>query len=406
MSKKRIGNIGMLDLRETKPEALDNIEWIDNVGAVLVSKDTEALLSKLAVGNLGGAATVPKDCKLVDGELSLAHAFFTAGNTVNHLVNGTVKVDADVIKADLENGITFLAVNGMVLCPKDLIPVLQSKAEFIRGNLIPLEDNATILVGKHTVNPTFCQTLNAPTRLILVGAVDMTEPLSADDVQYIDRLEIVGKLKTAEENLQIFGEKLVQAPTLHIDLTIPAGYTYIKQPLTLNAATLQRFSNAKLFTRHRVLVGKDVSAEALQQAVSHLQTSDYVICPEGLQQTLLSVSDVAGENLLTFSEELVVIEGKHTLTAAELKYRPARFALLVDGKLRIANDVAPDEFFQRVEHVYNFGKIVAGDEICGILQVKLKTRKGSIKNQEAPDERKPPVDPDVYLVQNAGYLKL
>lgn len=406
MSKKRIGNIGILDLRETQPEALDNIEWIDNVGTVLVSKDTEALLPKMAVGNLGGSATVPKDCKLVEGELTLDHAFFAAGNTVNNLVNGRMRVEADVTKDDLEHGITFLAVNGLVLCPRDVIPVLQSKADFIKGNLIPLEDNAKILVGKHTVNHGFCQTLNAATRLILVGDVDITEPLNVDDVQYIDKLEIVGKLKIAEENLQLLGEKLVQAPTLHIGLTIPVGYTYVKQPLTLNAATLQRFSNAKLFTRHRVIVEKDVSTEALQQAVSHLQTFDYVICPEGLQQTLLTISDVAGENLLTFSEELVVIEGKHTLTAAELKYRPSRFALLVDGKLRIADDVAPDEFFQRVEHVYNFGKIVAGDEICGILQVKLKTRKGSIKNQDALDEGKPPVDPEVYLVQNAGYLKL
>ena len=30
----------------------------------------------------------------------------------------------------------------------------------------------------------------------------------------------------------------------------------------------------------------------------------------------------------------------------------------------------------------------------------------SIKNQDAQDEGKPPVDPEMYLVQNAGYLKL
>jgi hypothetical protein len=406
MNKKRIGNIGTLDLRETRPEALDNIEWIDNVGAVLVSKETEGLLSKLAVGNMGGSSIVPKDCKLIDGELALSHGFFAAGNSVNALINGTMKIETDVTRADLENGMTFLAVNGTVFCPHDLIPIVQSKADFIRGRLIPLEDNAKVLMGKHEINHAFCQTLHAPTRLILVGEVDLTGVLSADDVTNIDMLEIVGNLKIAEENLQLLGEKLAQSPTLHIGLTIPAGYTYIKQPLTLNNATLQRFDKAKLFTRHRLTIEKDVSAEALQQAISHLCTSDYVICPEGLQSTLLAISDVTAEKLLSFSEELIVVEGKHTLMAAELKYRPPRFSLLVDGKLRVADDVAPDEFFQRVEHIYNFGKIIASEEICGILHVKSKTRKGSIKNQNAPEESKLPVDPETYLVQNTGYLKL
>jgi hypothetical protein len=406
MNKKRLGNVGVLDLRTTQAEALEHIEWIDNVGTVLVSEETEMLLPQLSIGNLGGAATVPKECKLVDGELSLNHTFFAAGNTVNNLVNGTVKINVDVTKGDLENGITFLAVNGLVLCPRDLIPVLQSRTEYIKGNLVSLEDNTRILIGRHEVNHTFCQTLNTPVNLILVGKVDMTELLSADDVHYIENLEIIGKLKIAEENLQLLGDKLVQSPTLHIGVTLPSGYTYIKQPLTLNAGALQRFNQAKLFTESRIIIEKDVTAEAFQQAVSHVRTRDYVICPEALQSTLLTISDVTGENLLTFSEELVMTEGKHTLTAAELKYRPQRFALLVEGKLEIADDVKPDEFFQRIESVYNFGKIVASDEICGILQTKLRTRKGSIQNLDSPEEQNLAIDPETYIVRNVGYFKL
>jgi hypothetical protein len=67
--------------------------------------------------------------------------------------------------------------------------------------------------------------------------------------------------------------------------------------------------------------------------------------------------------------------------------------------------VSLEELKEKLKMVYNFGKIIASEEICGLLRVKARVNKGRITTPKDESERDEELDAE-FGIGNVGHLKL
>ena len=400
---KKIGNVGVLDLTEVKAEVLGEIEAVGNVGVMIFTEETEGLVTKLSIGNLGASIKVPKGTKVIQGDFELSHEYFEHNPSPSFLVEGSLRIKADVVKEDIVK-IGCLYVHGFVICPEPLIAALQAKADRIDGPIIPWMENTRLLKGNVTLDPAFLKALRKPTALVVVGSLNMTASMSSQLLDKISVIYAIGKVTILEEYYRELQEKLRETSRAKFTIT-PEGYEYLKQPLFLDSTVLKQYSHAKLYTQERIRIGDDVTPDMLKKHIGAIQTDDIVICRDELREIVMALCEDPAVRILFYRQSLMVVEDKRVLTKAELKYQPDSFSLVVFGRLDIPDDVDPKELLNRLEYVDNFGKILVNEELYGVLQSKMRTREGALvnKDQTKPEKREVPED---YLVENIGYFKL
>jgi hypothetical protein len=62
---RRVENIGLLDLRGARPEDLQQVEWIKNVGAILIDPPLKGALTHIHLENVGTVVEVAPDCQVL-----------------------------------------------------------------------------------------------------------------------------------------------------------------------------------------------------------------------------------------------------------------------------------------------------------------------------------------------------
>ena len=401
--KKKIGNIGYLDLTEMEPEVIEEIEGIDNVGYVVFTDETEPRVMKLHIGNIGHSLKVPKGCKISQDDMELSHAYFEATPSPSFLISGTLSIRNDVTEEDIRS-IEYLHVSGPVICPPSLIPVVQAKADVIQESIVPWFEGMRILTGKVEIDTALLGALKEPTPILAVGNVSMIGEVDTSLLDRISSLNVIGKMTIREEYYETLLEKLGGNEPARLKV-IPAGYEYITDPLLLDGVRLKQFGHAKLYVQDRIQITDDVTPELLKKHVGIIRTNDVIICRESLREAVLGLCEDPSAKILYYSGKILVVEDRHTLTNAELKYQPECFSILVLGRLDIQDDVDPEDFLRRLEYVDNYGKISANEDLCGVLRFKMRTQKGILVNTD----RKKPEKQDTsqeYFIKNAGYLKL
>ncbi len=245
--------------------------------------------------------------------------------------------------------------------------------------------------------------LASPTALILIGKVDMTAELPPELLENISALNVEGKMTIGEDAYRALQGKLKNTEDVRLTI-VPEGYRYVSGPLFLDAAALGQYQQAGLYSADIIRFGDDINEELLNKHIRALYTTGSIICTEALRPAVLKLCTDPSVRILHHAEELILVEGRHTLTRAELGYRPDRFSLLVYGALKIQEDLDPRELFDRLEWVDKFGEISAGEEQLGALQARLRTREGALVNLEQRESGAMPGEQ--YLVQNVGYFTL
>jgi len=212
----------------------------------------------------------------------------------------------------------------------------------------------------------------------------------------------------------IFG-KLANSGKCRI-VTIPRGAVYIDQDVTLSAAALTQYEQAKLYVTGTLRLESDVTPEALRRAFAGLHTNRMVVCRSELNEAVLELSDSPNVPIFEYSGKLLIIDGEYKLTASELKYTGEAIAFLVNGVLDISDKIDPDALFEKTEKIANYGIIVGSGEHCGVVRSKLHINKGVINNrdeEENDEDASHSLDDDVsgedgqtIYIKNMNYLKL
>ncbi len=409
---KMIKNIGFLDLTNAAKESLEGIETIKNVGCMLYSRQIAPLLSKITLKNVGYSSEVPENCKVVNGQFIIDGSFVSGVKQPLYLfINGQLVVKPDVSVEAIETSISGLNINGTVYCPEHLRAAIEQKIERKNGKVVSFMRDAVLVNGDVRLDNHFLQTMQPETNLAVTGIVRMIDHLDSSLLEErLGKMQFLHEALLREEYLEMLNSRIVNREKSTITV-IPSGCIYIDGDLVLDSITIKRFEQAKLYVIGSVRLGDDVSETMLEKHIAQIYTKDMIICRKELAEQLLNKCADPAIHLLTYSGKLLLVDGQHKLTRAELKYTPENISVLVRGMLEIDPNIEPQVLFDKIDSIDNFGEIEASGEQCGVIHAKLRANNGSIidrdesGNEDNGNAEEDANADDVYI-KNVSYLKL
>ena len=171
-NRKSIGNVGVLDIRNATEESVDSIRSIGNVGTIVHSPETARLASRLSIGNVGNYFEVTGDFRTHNGHLTITRDFFKGlSSPLSLVVNGHIQVDADVEPADINANLAGLSINGHLMCPENLVGVIQGKIRNMNGHIQTYVPGDRLYLGRLRIDDTYLRTLPDDSTLTVVGRI-------------------------------------------------------------------------------------------------------------------------------------------------------------------------------------------------------------------------------------------
>ena len=398
------GNVGILDIRKATADSLAGVSRVGNVGLLLHSAQNAALVNSLSIGNLGSSVEAAPDCKLEMGPVRLnANALRSRTQPIKMIIMGPLTVDADVTVVDVEEGVEQLIIMGPVICPDNMVAVLQSKCDLQMGPVDSYPAGGTLVVvsGALHLNHDTLSAMEDYSTLIVHGRMIVTDALQKDLLERkIRALKAHGSVLCRQENVPLLRALLQEQPE-RIKL-VPSGFQLMERSLTIDS-TFLRFSHArKLYCTRRVIVDRAVSASEIERHLEGLRCTDLVLAPVALRDALAPKCDLLHDQVLFHEGDLWLEDGSTGLSEDRLAYQDGAATLFVDGALEIEADVTPELLAGKLAQVHNFGTITCTPAQMSALRARMGRNEGRlIDSSKAETDRE-----DSKKIGNIGYLAL
>lgn len=400
MTKRKIDNIGVLDIRSATEQTIGEIAKIGNVGTVISSPETSHLLSKISIGNLGSSVVLTKDYEMFTGKLELTSEYLGKLSKPLYLyVTGKLFIRENVLIEDIEKGIGGLIITGKILCPEKLTPVVQSKIVNQTGKFVSYPGDACFISGPCVLTDSFLRSLKPASNLFIDGKLKAIGNIDKRLIEEkIEKIEVAGKAIIDEQYSEIMNQKIKTSAKIEV---VPQGCVFLEDELTIDSISIKKFSNARLHTDSMITFKDDVRPEMLQSRIISIKTTGLIVCGEDLREPIVNICEGFSTTVLYHSGKHITVEDEYELDASELEFSEGKITIMVMGELAIGADVAPELLLSKIEFIDNFGEITADPRQIGAIKNKLRTNKGEIINNKKVEN----ADDDVSL-SNAGYLKL
>lgn len=396
---RKIGNLGVLNLLNATEKSVADIESIENVGMILYRKETAHLLTRIPISNIGKSLEVPEGYQLIYGLFHLNEALLASlEEPARLMVNGTVIVDRSVTAEQLKAGKLSLIAGGTVYVPGPLFGPVSAilgsgKIEMYEGEPPRFE------TGTFELSNAFLHTLPSPLQLVVTGTFILPENLDlklADEK--IGSLKITGSAVLREGQESFFYRKTDSLAACKIEI-IPQGYEVAERLLRLNARSIRRFRNRKLYTRHPVILESDIGREAFASAFDRLESSSFILCKEDLEDLVYERCPSLETEVLVYEHGYVYIEGEETWGEEQFRALEAPVSFVVDGKLTLEADVREETLKEKLADLALYGHVAVPDNrLKGLLHSFIRTQTGEVRVEGANAE-------DSFL-HNIGMLTL
>jgi hypothetical protein len=401
---KHIGNVNVLDIRHATEAAVAEIEKIGNVNLVVYSKETATLLSRLRMGNLNATVEAPESAhvRTFSGQTVLDRNFFAElpPDSVILCMGQTI-VGADAEAADIETSQSALVVLGQFLCPESIRAQIQAHTLVALGQTLSYEAMARPRLGDVELDRNALEALDDGSDLVVMGKLILPEIVPDDLIERkLRKVAAFGQIVCHEENAGALRSRLDAASgTVTV---IPAGFTLVGRPVTLDAVTLGALPARRLYCTGRVEIGADVDPALLDSALERIACTDVILCPSALRGSLSGKCNLLENRVIFYDGALWKVDGEQTLRAARFDYLDGKATLAVFGELAVEADIEPRVLADRLAKVHNFGEIRCTPEQMSALEARLETNAGELVDSTAAE--KPASHEDA--IGNANLLAL
>lgn len=379
-----IGNVGLLNLLNATEQSVKAYEKIGNVGAIIYKAGQSHLLGELNIGNIGKTIELPEGYSYSNGILHIDSQYIQSVDPEKKLlVNGIVIFERDVQKEELKEAFPNMIVNGEVFAPAHLTGIISGM--FSQGSATvkvykdapPRFENGSITLGN-----SFLQAADEPMYLVVNGLLKFPKDLDMELFnEKIGRIDVNGMISIHEEQERYLHGKMDAAPNGVIQV-IPAGYDMVKNTLRLNARSIRRFQNQKLWTKKPLIFEADITREALGAAIEKVDSKSYIICSEELEDLFYERLERMETEVLTFEHGYVFVEGEQEWSNDQFLELDQSVNLIVEGTLVLNSDVEAAVLRDKVAAIDLFGEIQVGNvKLSGTVQNKIRTGQGRIKGQ-------------------------
>lgn len=401
MMKQKIGNVGLLDLRNATAESIKGIERINNVGVVFYKKGNAHLLSSLSIGNIGKSLEIPEDYLFINGSLSIDEAFLNSlQEPKKYFVNGAVIIAADVSEKSFRKNLFTFQVNGAVYCPTPLSGIVRDFVTGAMGEIVTYDHSLPRFeLGEFTLTNAFLEAIEQPIHLVVSGVLRL--PADLNMYLFNDRLsklEVKGVVTLHEEQEPFFHKKISSLLGCVLQVT-PAGFQSFNKQLRLNGRSIKRFNQAKIHTKKPIVLEKDITREAFIQAIDRIHTKSIIICHENLEDLVYERCNVLDIEVISYAENFVFVGGEQVWSEDQILAFDTPITLIVDGTLTFESGVKPESLKQKIADIHLFGQITLTEKkLAGTLHSLIGINLGEIKEESQKEKA-------TYL-ENIGELSL
>lgn len=402
-----IEKVAFLDLTEASEDTLKEIKAIKKVAFMVYNEKFEKFMPKISFSKISASVKVAGKFTFINGKTTFDQNFASGiKEPLSFFVNGKMIVKPDVTVEMIDKAIGRLVVNGVIYCPESTQGAIQQKAEQTNGKIVAYLNDAVLEDGKLTIDNDYLKQLKPGVNLVVTNKVTMIEDLDAP--LFDEKLNQVQFLKGAvisEANKEMLSRKLAN----HTEkiVTVPEGFTYIDEDLHLDSDGVKRQEQGKFYVTGTVRFDKDVAPEEIKNHIAEIIAEEAIYCRTELKAEVLEKCGPSVK-VISYSGDLRIIDGQHTLMKTELEYTESKIFYVVQGVLEVHKNVDPQLLYEKVERIDLDGVVSGNTEQCGVLQTKLGIQNGVVSNEDEENkeqETETPAGDDTYI-SKVSHLKL
>ena len=396
--KKIIRNVAALNLCGATAESLADIALIEGVAVVLVTPRVLPLMQHVEMRDVAAVREVPDDVRTL-------------------MFNGELLLTADQLAQPC-----YLVVNGRLRLDESMTPELIASmvsGGMVNGELIAGEKQQAALLhcgvqvnGKNTVIPEGFRLRESGAPITAQEAAGMTggwmrtgktilEPGAAKTLRQRDvKLTGTAGAVVPQEDAEDF-YALWQGQG-EITLLEP-GVRYITEDLILRGADAVLKLRGDRYVADLTLM--DTVAPAHLAGLGRLWVTGTLTLPEALMDTVLPHLENEPE-LVPYEGKLLVAENQMELGEKELAVYDQGVTLMVQGQLKLREDLAPEVLREKVRLLYNCGQVILNTEQqAALLPVTINQGHLSLRKAET-EKTQPQANPDERVLGDMAYLEL
>ncbi len=400
MNPKSLKNIGAVDLRFADKQTIENIKRISNAGVVLYSEKQRGLIGTISMSNVGMIEEIGEDYKIEMGDIEIDRNYLESlTNPLKALIVGIVRIHDDVTKELVEDKIAGLYNVGIVESPKDLMGVVKSKVVKNVGMFQEFNPEKETVKGTKEVTQEWLNSLEEETSVDVMGTIKMIKNFN---IELFDRkiksIKVMGLAIFREKYQEIF-EKKSAGNVMGSVRVIPDNCELISGNTIFDTVDLMRRNGDKIYSTGTIIFEHDVDVEALRKGISDILGAKVIYSPKHLLDTLILLVDNSIK-VITYDGKLLINSGERTITETELKFSEESYHILNKGQMIIDDAISAETLHEKISVIDNYGEIIVGKELFGLIQMKLKINKGTVEDNSKEKELKDDTD----VISNMGYL--
>ncbi|WP_219834042.1 hypothetical protein [Paenibacillus sp. R14(2021)] len=198
-----IENVGVLELIEIKPEALEAVTLIQNVGLILVTESLSGALLSIPQRNVGMTITLPSTegkVKMVTGQVTVSGDLFAnrQGSPQDILVISGQIVLTSMIE---QVGFKEVIVVGQLIAPKKAENDLAAAVTRLVGQIAYYSaETPRLFIGEDTFSKAFFDFIDDKLAMVLIGSFELDADVDAATLkQKVSEIVLIGDLKAPKE---------------------------------------------------------------------------------------------------------------------------------------------------------------------------------------------------------------
>lgn len=400
----RILNIGCLDVSEISEELAKDITEIMNVGLLIESDKSQYLLKDCKKENIGSSIKLPSDIDVsvvpVNGEIKIDKDYLEGLiKPIVLLVNGLVVFKDGIDKKLIEDKIYIIQVNGLLVTPRNLNGILQSKCQ-INGKAIVYNNGYIYFDNKLRINNRFLRSMK-PSSKIAVNNLLLIEEIDTELFRHkLSNIQILENVIALENYDELLSETVDDFYEVELKI-IPEGkenIKYIEQDIQIDDNSIKGYNKNTLYVDGEVSIN-------LNNDINIRDHIDYLICSKLMcnNKTFNMIKEIIDEEV-----EVQVVEGRIIKNTGKLHIgdnfkEPTSINNM--GKIIFEDTVDPENLDKYLTSISNFGSIEAPPNLVSILQSKTVKSFGNIKARVDYKVNKEEGQSDI-MYSNTANLKL
>jgi len=401
-----IRNIGILDARQAKPEQINEIGKIENVGALVINEANKTEFMKISMLNVGRILELDDDYKLLTGECEITKQMLEdAEKGVKLCVVGKVAVDEDIPLELLKENLLGLYLVGLAEVPEKLYGAFMSATKDVIGKVVTSTGSGKKNIGKINLTDAYLNGLEDGSELSVVGNVIFSEDIDAElFLKKIKKLSVIGVIKCLDEQEEMLHKVLDDNPATRLRI-LKKDYHYVQSGTRLDAFAMMTITKLVISCSGQLFLDEEVTSDIIKEKNFTFDAQGAIYFPKTIMAELATRLTQGTRGLPHEPGKLEVFSEQQNLTNARLNAMQDNSTLVVLGELEIDKDVTTENVTTKVGILDNYGKIDAEKDVASILQSKLRKNEGAIEIKGSEDSDEDGITYET-IIENSGTYKL